>query len=868
MSVELKKEKEEMRKIKTVLLLVAMTSLFLMVQGGISASAASGSDTVDVSVTYYQTQARSMLSMINNFRKSDDAWYWNEDNETKTTCSGLSELTYDYNLEKVAMQRAVEIALYFSHTRPSNKTCWTAYSEANYSYGYAGENIAYGSYYSTADYPFYAWQETDADYDGQGHRRNMLSSNFNVCAVACVYYNGIYYWVQEFASTTKSSSETQANDSATDVSVEISSDIISSLSLTVSTDSIALSEGDSISLPTLTAKILFTDTSRTVTVYPSCTWQVGDTSILSVSGDVLTATGVGTTKLTTSFLGESVQVSVTVSKDLSKCSMDLGTTSYTYDGSAKEPSVTVKDGSTTLTKGTDYTVSYSNNTNAGTATVTVSGNGNYTGTLSKTFTISAASISEASLTLSSYSYTYDGSAKQPSATVKNGSTTLGSSDYSVSYSNNTNAGTATVTVTGSGNYTGTLTATFTISAADISKMTITLSPDSYTYDGTAKEPTATVKNGSTVLTSGTDYTVSYSNNTDIGTATVTVTGKGNYTGTLSKNFTISEADISNMTLTLSSDNYTYDGTAKEPTVTIKNGGTSLESDNYTVSYSNNTNAGTATVTATGSGIYTGTLSATFTINPASISGATVTLSASSYTYDGSAKKPTVTNVKNGGKTLTSGTDYSVSYSNNTNAGTATVTVTGKGNYNKTATKNFTIKKASQTLTAKAASTTIVKGKTTTITASGKGTISYSSSNKSIATVSSKGKITAKAPGTAKITVKAAGNGNYNSASKTLTIKVNPRATTLKSAKSSSSKKMTVKWKKVSGVTGYQIQYSTNKNFKSGNKTVKVSGASKVSKTISKLKKGKTYYVRVRTYKKVSGTTYYSSWTSKKKVKVK
>ncbi len=90
---------------------------------------------------------------------------------------------------------------------------------------------------------------------------------------------------------------------------------------------------------------------------------------------------------------------------------------------------------------------------------------------------------------------------------------------------------------------------------------------------------------------------------------------------------------------------------------------------------------------------------------------------------------------------------------------------------------------------------------------------------------------------------------------------------LSSVKNTASKKITVKWKKTTKVTGYQIQYSTSKTFKKGNKTIKVSGAKKVSKVLSKLKKGKTYYVRIRTYKKVSGKTYYSAWSSKKKVKV-
>ena len=93
------------------------------------------------------------------------------------------------------------------------------------------------------------------------------------------------------------------------------------------------------------------------------------------------------------------------------------------------------------------------------------------------------------------------------------------------------------------------------------------------------------------------------------------------------------------------------------------------------------------------------------------------------------------------------------------------------------------------------------------------------------------------------------------------------AVSLSSVKNSSSKKMTVKWAKNSKATGYQIQYSTSSSFASGNKTVTVSGASSTSKVISSLTKSKTYYVRIRAYKTVSGTKYYSAWSSKKSVKI-
>lgn len=82
--------------------------------------------TVALTVTYGQTEARSMLELINAFRTGSDAWYWNEDDTTKTTCTGLSTLTYDYTLEAVAMQRAAEIALSYSHTRPNGESCATA----------------------------------------------------------------------------------------------------------------------------------------------------------------------------------------------------------------------------------------------------------------------------------------------------------------------------------------------------------------------------------------------------------------------------------------------------------------------------------------------------------------------------------------------------------------------------------------------------------------------------------------------------------------------------------------------------------------------------------------------------------------------
>lgn len=121
-------------------------------------------------------------------------------------------------------------------------------------------------------------------------------------------------------------------------------------------------------------------------------------------------------------------------------------------------------------------------------------------------------------------------------------------------------------------------------------------------------------------------------------------------------------------------------------------------------------------------------------------------------------------------------------------------------------------------------------------------------------------------GTAKITI--TGKGKYKG-SKTVTFKIIPKKTKVTSLTSPKVKKLKVKYKKVAGVTGYQIKYSTSKKFtKKTTGTVTVKGAGKLSKTIGKLKKGKTYYVKVRTYKTVKGTKYYSGYTAVKKVKIK
>ena len=154
--------------------------------------------------------------------------------------------------------------------------------------------------------------------------------------------------------------------------------------------------------------------------------------------------------------------------------------------------------------------------------------------------LSRISISKASVTLSTSTYAYDGKAKKPGVTVKlNGKTLKNGTDYTVSYSNNTKVGTAKVTITGKGNYTGSVSKTYSIKN-NFKKATVSgISTKAFT--GKNITQSITVKYNGKTLKKGTDYTVSYSSNKNIGTATVKITGKGSYTGTITKTFKINPA---------------------------------------------------------------------------------------------------------------------------------------------------------------------------------------------------------------------------------------------------------------------------------------------------------------------------------------
>ncbi|SEL27861.1 hypothetical protein SAMN02910353_02277 [Ruminococcus sp. YRD2003] len=227
----------------------------------------------------------------------------------------------------------------------------------------------------------------------------------------------------------------------------------------------------------------------------------------------------------------------------------------------------------------------------------------------------------------------------------------------------------------------------TINQRSIEDAIIVLDKDHFEVSDTTYKPAVTYVIVGNTLLEATDYDVDYENNTSISanTPTVVITGTGNYGGTARKSFTIG-TDLSDAVVTVNS-TFKYNGTAKTPGVTVTYKGAVVNAANYIVSYSNNINAGTATVTITGNTDkgYTGSASATFNIAKAGIASVSAS---GTYAYTGEAIIPTLL-VKDENGAVVDAANYNVEFVNNIKAGTATIVVTAKDGTNYTGTKTGT-----------------------------------------------------------------------------------------------------------------------------------------------------------------------------------
>lgn len=250
----------------------------------------------------------------------------------------------------------------------------------------------------------------------------------------------------------------------------------------------------------------------------------------------------------------------------------------------------------------------------------------------------------------------------------------------------------------------------------------------------------------------------------------------------------------------------------------------------------------------------------------SITACNIALAVDKVEYTGEDQTPVIA-VNDGAYSLVLNTDYTVTYTNNKEIGTATVLIEGTGKYCDSVEKTFSIVKATPTYTYSSIGTKTYGDASANLNVKANkgdlGTITYTSSNSKAVTVNNNGYVYFNAPGAATITVKCSGTDYYESVSFTVPVKVLPSKPVIKL--SSKKKKITIKYDKVVGASGYEIQYSLKKNLNSGVKTYKIT---KTKKVTPKLKKGKKYYVRVRAYTNAGGEVLNSAWSAKKSIKVK
>ena len=573
---------------------------------------------VYVTVTYGQTEARNMLSMINDFRTGNDAWYWNSDNTTKTVFTNLQPLVYDYDLEKTAMQRAAEIAINFDHTRPNKTMCYTAFPS---SYGSAGENIAGGQ--GTAYAAYMAWREDNYMYSGQGHRRNMLKSGFNCIGIGHVKYNGVDFWVHSLAyRSSPNTTRTAAVDSKRTVKIEVSPELV--------TDVFAVDTEVEVFGETTVSIVYFAmeDGWWEVEYLPvndqdKPAWQNSTPNLVSLEGNTVKALNAGSATLSAEMLGKAFEWKVSVTpKSISSATVTTDAGGLTYTGKAQTPTVSVQDGTRILVQGKDFTVSYSNNINASTAaTATITGKGNYTGSKSRNFMIGKAPLTvTAKDRVISYGDAPTGNGVTYSGFVngENEKNLGGTLAYHFSYSQYDNIG-SNYTVTPYGLQSNNYAFTYANGKMTVVRKALGLNWGGTTlpYQGVSQAPDVTL-NG--VVNNDAVSPVVTGEQTIPGSYTATVTGltgakAGNYKlpDNTSIDFIINNADISRATVTLE-DTLTANG--QERTQKIKSAilyGMDILAE-CAISGDTYTTPGTYTLTLTAkSGYYTGSVKKVYVV---------------------------------------------------------------------------------------------------------------------------------------------------------------------------------------------------------------------------------------------------------------
>ncbi len=541
---------------------------------------------------------------------------------------------------------------------------------------------------------------------------------------------------------------------------------------------------------------------------------------------------------------------------------------------AKGDAISEEDGESyyVLIEGTDYEVEYSDNIYPGEtpATVIVTGKGCYTGTLSKMFDIQADLALAVIAPIPAQPYT--GEEVRPELTVTLGDRTLRENfDYRVEYTDNIERGTALATIypiEGS-LYSGSNQASFVISR-DIAGADISISHSEYVYTGGAIRPEVIVVFEGKNLVLGTDFEVTYENNVNVGTATITVTGIGGYDGNVTLTFEIVSRDITDARIEMIDSEFTYTGSEITPAVAVVLGDVILTPGvDYEIRYENNINVGTASVIVTGIGGNEGTVRRAYEIIKRNITRCAFA-NITDKIYLGMPTSQDLVVTDGSATTLVLNRDYTLTYENNAAPGVATLVVSGIGNYGGTKTIRYLINFTEMTpVTAAASSDSVTVAWGAVPGAEGYGI--YSPDGKLIARTEGLSYVHTNLDALTSYSYmvrpyKTSGGtayyGGFSNTAQATTGILTP-AVTLKAGK----RRVKVSWKKIKGVNGYEI-YRSSKKTKGYKKIKTASKASIVAYTNKKLDSKKKYYYKVRAYKKVNGKKVYSSYSSVKSVKVK
>lgn len=445
-------------------------------------------------------------------------------------------------------------------------------------------------------------------------------------------------------------------------------------------------------------------------------WKVGIKEIKEGSWGNLTlyARWVPDKKETNSW-GDIVPEDCALFKDASEVPEGIwvaGVKDTEYTGKAIKFDVRVYSHKKLLTLKKDYTIQYSNNkkvassTDKKAPTVTINGKGNYKGKQLVKFNILPRDISGEEFEADDIWTAVTGKVQKPVPVITWGKTKLkNKKDFTIdsaSASGYSEAGIYTVTMTGIGNYCGTRTLTFTLTNTLLMSKAKIAGVKAVSYTGNEITLPVSVMHSGNILIEGIDYDIEYLNNVEVGTATVVITGKGNYAGVKKVDFkinpvaTINKASFHFSPVTYTGQAFTLDGEDLKVSVDYKGTPMTEGKDYEVVSYSNNTAAGKGTVVFKGVNAYSGTVKKTFKIDAANVANLKLNfidekgeITDGLYGYCKGGVKPSVY-LEYEGKTLKAGTDYTLSYKNNKKIGTGTIVVKGKKNFKGTLTGSFTI----------------------------------------------------------------------------------------------------------------------------------------------------------------------------------